>query len=167
MENFETVALPSDLAGVVAVSSCLNVAALTADGSIVCHCWGSPSASLFVPPADLRDVTAISCGSIHMADLTRDGKVVCWGSNGLGQCTVPYGLENVISVSCGGNHTAAVTRDGNIVCWGFKSCKAICDVPLDVRNVVAVSCGGAASAAVLEGVKWFAGESVSWMFRPM
>ncbi|CAG8461681.1 2390_t:CDS:2, partial [Cetraspora pellucida] len=83
-------------------------------------------------------IVKISCGSLHVAALTRDGKVVTWGCNdegALGRVTkseenpnetdenVPayaQGLDNIIivKVACGSNITFALSDKGQLYATG-------------------------------------------------
>jgi alpha-tubulin suppressor-like RCC1 family protein len=102
--------------------------------------WGSNQYGQRKPPDDLADVVSVSCGFVHSAAITGDGRVVCWGSAGHHACVVPPTLERAVAVSCGNGHTAALTQNGTVVCWGINT-SGECTVP---RNTV-----GMASLAIL------------------
>ncbi|RIB03142.1 regulator of chromosome condensation 1/beta-lactamase-inhibitor protein II, partial [Gigaspora rosea] len=81
-------------------------------------------------------IVKISCGSLHVAALTRDGKVITWGCNdegALGRDTksednateenVPafaQGLDDmdIVKVTCGSNITLALSNKGQLYAYG-------------------------------------------------
>jgi alpha-tubulin suppressor-like RCC1 family protein len=118
---------------------------LTPDGSV--YSWGL---SVFPQPAKKESapgipeklnlpyaIIKISCGTNHVAALTKDGKVITWGMNsnevlgrrpelgegktkgrleaGLGEVE---GLPRVKDVGCGSKHTLVLTEEGRVWSWG-------------------------------------------------
>lgn len=77
------------------------------------------------------NVAKVSCGNLHGAAVTKDGKMYTWGMNQHGQLGVgttnnqgsPVQVESledkiVVDVACGGGHTAALTSNGELWIWG-------------------------------------------------
>ena len=137
---------PTQVLDQVAAVSCGDyfTAAVRTDGSL--WMWGSNPHSVMgsggpanwvdqpTPIKVLDGVSAVSCGSSHMAAIKTDGSLWTWGDNsdsqigsGLdGEDQETYArpvkvLDNVIAVSCGASHTAAVTADGTFYTWGNPS----------------------------------------------
>mmetsp|Transcript_24044 Transcript_24044/g.42424 ORF Transcript_24044/g.42424 Transcript_24044/m.42424 type:complete len:407 (+) Transcript_24044:270-1490(+) len=80
-----------------------------------------------------QDVVHASCGLVHSAVATEDGRVLTWGKQGPflghnagdgGKCLSPTVVEGdikgvkVASVSCGGGVTTALSKDGDLFSWG-------------------------------------------------
>lgn len=86
-----------------------------------------------------QKLAKIAAGDMHMAVLTKEGKVFSWGYNDYGQ--LGWGLhgegrvgqqkpnqvkgmieaEEVADIDCGGAHTAAVTKSKRVFAWGSNS----------------------------------------------
>jgi hypothetical protein len=127
--------VPPDLSNVVAVASgSYQRMALRRDGTVAA--WGQ---SYGIPPANLRDVVAISSGTGgHNLALRNDGTVVAWGDNTSGRTNVPAGLSNVVAVAAGGYHSLALLDDGRLTGWGDNTHG---QVPSGVSNITAIAAG--------------------------
>jgi hypothetical protein len=142
-------AVPSDLAGVTAVSAGpYDSLALKSDGTVVAWgCldmpreWGQCSV-----PSGLAGVTAIVASDYHSLALKSDGTVVAWGCGGFedfGQCSVPSGLAGVTAIAAGAYHSLALKGDGTVVAWGCGGTDpwGACSVPGGLSGVIAIAAG--------------------------
>ena len=97
------------------------------------HWWSSFHCNFLSHPLSSNDVTAVSCGSEHIAALTSTGAVWTWGRNDHGQLghgsITPYpGIvtpervdlgNGVVQVACGSHHCIVLGAEGEIFTWGL------------------------------------------------
>lgn len=119
-------------------------------------------------------IRQVTCGGLHTAVVTEEGKVFTWGDGRRGELghihdpslkQTPRMVEMldhvfVTSVACGGSHTVAITDSGQLYSWGWsrygqtghgeranvKFPKRI-DHPL-VKDIVQVACGSKHTMAI-------------------
>jgi alpha-tubulin suppressor-like RCC1 family protein len=126
----------------------------------------------------LREVTAVSAGSVYSLALLKNGTVVAWGTNGAGQLgdgneinsAVPVavsGLSKVTAISTSFQHSLALLKNGKVMAWGANTTGNLgngtttaSDIPVAVSGlseVTAISAGAGHSLALLKG-----GTVVAW-----
>ncbi|HEY5911053.1 MAG TPA: immunoglobulin domain-containing protein [Verrucomicrobiae bacterium] len=111
------------------------------------------------PPPDLKEVRAITVGSVHSVVVDVNGLVTAWGADYNGETNVPINLGPVLAVSAGDGHTLALKQNGTVAAWGFDGASE-CQVPAGLWDVAAVAAGGLNSMAL----KWD-GTVIAWGYE--
>jgi hypothetical protein len=139
----ETVAAPELSSGTGIVSLAVgayyygdHMLALKADGTVVG--WGLNDFGQATPPADLKDVVAISGGGAYSMALKADGTVVAWGaSDALIQSLVS--LTDVAAVSAGYGVIGVLKSDGTVATWNRET--GFVELP-ELSDATAIAAGG-------------------------
>lgn len=144
-DSHEALAVPDDVAGVVAVAAGgTHSLALGLEGNV--WAWGGNSYGQADVPVNLHDVVALSAGAQHSLALHSNGTLTVWGDNGRGQGEVPSGLR-AVSIASGGYYNLALTDGGVVVAWGDAETGATA-VPVDLPPITAIAAGAAHSLAL-------------------
>lgn len=133
--------IPADLTNIVQVAAGhFHVAALRADGTVVC--FGTTDNVDITPlqPLGLSNVVAIASGKGHVLALKSDGTVVRWGkgSSGVDGTHVPPGLSNVVAIAGGFDQSIALRADGKVFLWYTADQAQWGQVP-GVTNIVKIT----------------------------
>jgi len=142
LSNVTAIAMSADYGVADQGSRCL---ALLSNHTVAVIGTSQAGDSTVVP--NLRNVAAISAGTLFSLALKTDGTVVAWGDNTYGETNVPPGLSNVMSIAAGELHSLALTSNGMVVAWGDNT-YGQCTVPASLSNVTFITAGCRHSAAL-------------------
>lgn len=183
-----SLAVPTGLRGVAAISAGPPSLALITNGTVVA--WGSGFSSALQVPSSLN-ARAISSMNERALAIQTDGTLVSWGSPSpptpglvnisavaLGPQTgialkedrtvlswpaylgpPPPDCTNIVAVAAGSDHWLALKADGTVLAWGNNSAGQL-QVPANLANVIAVSAFGFNSFALKSD-----GTLVPWGFN--